>query len=1397
MTANAYNQSAKDLYFDNSEAKWEKCYVYLGHSSWTSCYDMTRVAGTQYLWKLPANFNSGSSWNGATGWVLCNEKWWASKGESIDKYTWHGTKNVTQKSTSAWVDTKIYKTNGTASTTSDGNTINAYKVTSYTKADYAVTINTVEGGTLTVKDYDNNAVATGASKIHLTVLKFSATPADGYVLDGVEINDGTNTTTIAAADLATTTHTLTSAVTITPVWHATTSTVTVTATATNGTVTGGGVVEEGTSVTLTATPADGYKFVNWTVGGAEVSTANPYTFTAEEDVTVVANFEELPKATIYFVNNGAWNNVNVYAWEGTKGANPAWPGADITANKLGEQIGGFDVYSYTVEQGSYGKVIFNNGSAQTADYVWTDGNYYWHNEAENFAGGTKAQAEEKLSVPVEYDYVYLINTNDWAKAYIYTWTPEVVGWPGAAMTKEAEQIAGKDVYSYKVVKGTTFGGMLFNNGDGTQTGDLVWSAGKYYAPSTNEWYADAAAAAAALATPAPTYDYYITGTLAGGWNPNQQGLEKDGELYKAIFQALDAGTYEFKITAGDWEHQWNYSNLGAAYIEVSEGTDEEGNPNGNIKFVTEEAKNITVIFNPTTGKITLEGLTEKLPAVITYVLMGVNNDWTTGISLVRNEENTEYEEYMLLGQEISAGDAVKVVTLTDGVATAWCGNVDVQSIELLGVTFDENGNVVLAPGKYDFYYKVADNGIYIAGEAYPVVEPELPAASVRAWAYDLALAVEGEQYTFSYKATTAALATLIFTDGEGVELATVELGLVEAGANSVVLAKSELPVGKKVNWAVKLEAGAIAAFTEVTDASKGIYNFYLPQGVAVDNNPESATFGNIYVAQPTDGQTDGSSDRADNQKQGIFVYDQTLAELNTTNVGIVPSNVTLASTTSRQVMKRIAINPVTNEVAFAHNAAPVAVWAVPAENVGGEAKNLIEGLGFEAVNAICFDEEGALYVLVSTGYPNPGSLYKVVDGQVTTLFADYGKFGNADVALASDGRGGVWIAQNRGQLDTFNQLTHVNAAGEIDFELNSTTPHGFENMSTARGTLAYNYNEDILAIGIGASGTIGASLYQVTYDETTGVPALTFIAATPSMGKNVDGLAFDYAGDLYGLSANKERFYKYAVPTESNVCTTPAASKYAFQNIEYDTMEITMTNLEVAEMEGYLVLTASDELNTGLNIMLALNEDGSVSEMSYASIISGWMETELPIVEGTITKTYSEELATDVYSGLVVVENMGGYLGLQLTMYAVPAAPAVDVVATDANIYYDEYGSLCLSANWNGETLNISGIEVSEEPSFMMIEEIFGEGEEDWYIWMSYDATATVEGNVLTIAGEFVNNLTGDTYNVTITGTMPQGTATDVDNLNSSVAPVKILKNGQVIIIKNGVQYTIQGQVIK
>lgn len=436
--------------------------------------------------------------------------------------------------------------------------------------------------------------------------------------------------------------------------------------------------------------------------------------------------------------------------------------------------------------------------------------------------------------------------------------------------------------------------------------------------------------------------------------------------------------------------------------------------------------------------------------------------------------------------------------------------------------------------------KKATRTVTVSGNA--TYTANFQAIAPRAWAYDLKVVEDGDNYKFTFKATAAGSATLLFADIDGNELmAPHAVGTVAAGVKTVTLAKTTFEgVTKDVYWSVKIDGEAIPAISEITDVSKGIYNFYLPQGVAVDNNPESPTFSKIYIAESTDGASDGGSDRADNQKRGIFIYDQTLVELNPTNKGIIPSNVTLTNTT-RNALKRIAINPKTNEVAFAYNASPAAVWAVSTENVAGEATNLIEGLGFEYCNSLCFDENGILYIFDNgAGYPTKGSLYKIVNGEKKTIFSANSKYGNADNSLASDGRGGLWIYQNRGQLDAFNQLSHINANGEIDFEVNSTTPHDFESLNTSRGAMAYNPRENILAIGIGASGTIGVSLYQVTYDPSTGVPSLEYIGATPSLGKNVEGIAFDYAGDLYALSANAERFYKFTLPTDENICTVPA-----------------------------------------------------------------------------------------------------------------------------------------------------------------------------------------------------------------------------------------------------------------
>ncbi|MBQ9470588.1 MAG: T9SS type A sorting domain-containing protein, partial [Bacteroidales bacterium] len=48
---------------------------------------------------------------------------------------------------------------------------------------------------------------------------------------------------------------------------------------------------------LTATGNEGYRFVRWTKGGAEVSTANPYTFECTGEAELVAVFEKVEDAT--------------------------------------------------------------------------------------------------------------------------------------------------------------------------------------------------------------------------------------------------------------------------------------------------------------------------------------------------------------------------------------------------------------------------------------------------------------------------------------------------------------------------------------------------------------------------------------------------------------------------------------------------------------------------------------------------------------------------------------------------------------------------------------------------------------------------------------------------------------------------------------------------------------------------------------------------------------------------------------------------------------------------------------------------------------------------------------------------------------------------------------------
>ena len=115
-------------------------------------------------------------------------------------------------------------------------------------------------------------------------VKFPAFERTGHTLTGWQNEDGQAVTEPI---------TVTADTTFTAQWTKDTVNYTVTVSAdpeAGGTVSGSGEYSEGTQVTVTATPATGYHFVNWTENGTEVSTEATFTFNATVDRNLIAIF---------------------------------------------------------------------------------------------------------------------------------------------------------------------------------------------------------------------------------------------------------------------------------------------------------------------------------------------------------------------------------------------------------------------------------------------------------------------------------------------------------------------------------------------------------------------------------------------------------------------------------------------------------------------------------------------------------------------------------------------------------------------------------------------------------------------------------------------------------------------------------------------------------------------------------------------------------------------------------------------------------------------------------------------------------------------------------------------------------------------------------------------------
>jgi len=197
----------------------------------------------------------------------------------------------------------IYDENATVVLTATANT--GYTFTNWTEGNEIVSTNAEYSFTATA---DRTLIANFTAITY--TISASASPEDGGTIEGAgNYNYGQNVTLTATANngYTFTNWTENSAVVSTDAQYSftitddrtlvanfTLNTYTISATANpvdGGTIEGDGNYNYGQNVTLTATANTGYTFTNWTENGAVVSTDAEYSFTANADRTLVANFE--------------------------------------------------------------------------------------------------------------------------------------------------------------------------------------------------------------------------------------------------------------------------------------------------------------------------------------------------------------------------------------------------------------------------------------------------------------------------------------------------------------------------------------------------------------------------------------------------------------------------------------------------------------------------------------------------------------------------------------------------------------------------------------------------------------------------------------------------------------------------------------------------------------------------------------------------------------------------------------------------------------------------------------------------------------------------------------------------------------------------------------------------
>ena len=339
---------------------------------------------------------------------------------------------------------------------------------------------------------------------------------------------------------------------------------------------------------------------------------------------------------------------------------------------------------------------------------------------------------------------------------------------------------------------------------------------------------------------------------------------------------------------------------------------------------------------------------------------------------------------------------------------------------------------------------------------------------------------------------------------------------------------------------------------------------------------------------------------------------------------------------------------------------------------------------------------------------------------------------------------------------------------------------------------SWDYGTVLASTGYDPYNGAAPSLYATyTEDGYLNVPLWFMVGGTVTV-KHVDG--------QLSVEVNALNSYDQEVHIVYNGESEEPTGEY----IEY---EITNLVIDVDNM----TIVGGPSTNFGIDVFLGLGEynrnDDSYQLIPESSVaIQGYDAT---FIEGI---AYQVDAFTPSALVDLVVEFGGSIYQIHLTMSAAPMEATV-VVVENATVEIEKYllfgdmydYALTMTGEWVNEEdgltypvlveVPVYYPEATEPSEILSTVTVGGWGDEDpWLGFGEGTLTVTTVDNVVTATGVVQNPMAGVAIDITISGTI---TPTAVENATVTDKPAKTIKNGQLIIVRDGKEYNAQGAVLK